>query len=304
MNAGEAKEAERYMRESLTTKPTASAASQLGLLLERTGRPREARDQYREALELVTGEGPEVERQRAELLEHIADAERFLGLSDEARHSYEKTLSIWDALLPSVKHKRGGGPVQLRRGVVLGRLGRLNEAKAAFESAMDAAPGARETYATILAFLVANAPDSDFAQSVFRTAQNQLGLSPEWRVYFALWLRMIEGRSGQPLDGDLARAFETPADADGWWAKLARFGSGKLNYDGLLEETTGVGERAEAYFYEGGRRLAQGDEPGARAMFAKVLDTRMVNFYEFAIAQELLGTPSMRAPSLAVNQKP
>jgi len=86
------------------------------------------------------------------------------------------------------------------------------------------------------------------------------------------------------IDGDVTRAFEAPSGAEGWWAKLARFGSGKLNYDALLEETTGVGERAEAYFYEGGRRLAQGDEAGARAMFAKVLDTQMVNFYEFAMA--------------------
>jgi len=303
MNAGEAAEAERYFHESLSAKPSSAAASQLGLLLERTGRPKEAREQYQRALELVTAEGPDAERQRAELLEHIGDAERYLGLADEARHSYEKTLAIWDSLLPAYRQKRAAGPVQLRRGVVLGRLGRFGEAKAAFELAMDAAPSARETYATILAFLVANSPDANFALSVFRTAQNQLGLSPEWRVYFALWLRMIEGRSGQRVDGDLARAFETPAGADGWWAKLARFGSGKLNYDTLIEETTGIGERAEAYFYEGGRRLSQGDETGARVMFAKVLDTHMVNFYEFAIAQELLGTPSMRAPSITATAR-
>jgi tetratricopeptide (TPR) repeat protein len=298
MNAGGAKQAEQYFRESLAARPTAPAASQFGLLLERTGRPREASEQYHAALSLLTGEGLDVERQRAELTEHLADAERLSGLRDESKHSYEQALAIWDGLLPTLKQKRGG-TVQLRRGVLLGRLQRVEEAKAAFERAMDAAPSARETYATILAFLVVSAPDAGFAQSVFRTAQNQLGLSPEWRVYFALWLRMIAGRTGQPIDTDLTRAFETPNGAEGWWAKLARFGSGKLSYDTLIEETTGVGERAEAYFYEGGRRLAQGDEAGARAMFAKVLDTQMVSFYEFAMAQELLGTQSMRAPSLA-----
>jgi len=302
MNAGGAKQAEEYFRESLASRATAPAALQYGLLLERTGRPKEAREQYRAALDLLPSEGADVERQRAELIEHIADAERLAGMREEALRSYEKALAIWDALVPNLKQKRGG-TAQLRRGVVLGRLARFDEAKVAFEHAMDAAPSARETYATILAFLVVSAPDAGFAQAVFRTAQNQLGLEPEWRVYFALWLRMIAGRTGQPIDGDVTRAFEAPSGAEGWWSKLARFGSGKLNYDGLLEETTGVGERAEAYFYEGGRRLAQGDEAGARAMFAKVLDTQMVNFYEFAMAQELLGVQPMRTAPVAVNTK-
>jgi tetratricopeptide (TPR) repeat protein len=302
MNAGSAKQAESYFRESLSSKPTAPAALQFGLLLERTGRPREARDQYKAAIDLVTGESADTERQRAELFEHVGDAERLAGMHDDSLRSYQKSLSIWDALMPNLKQRRGGN-AQLRRGVLLGRLSRFDEAKAAFERAMDAAPSARETYATILAFLVVSAPDAGFAQSVFRTAQNQLGLEPEWRVYFALWLRMIAGRTGQPVDGEISAAFETPVGAEGWWAKLARFGSGKLNYDSLLEETTGVGERAEAYFYEGGRLLAQGDEAGARAMFAKVLDTQMVNFYEFAMAQELLGSQSMRSSSMAVNTK-
>jgi tetratricopeptide (TPR) repeat protein len=300
MNAGSAKQAETYFKESLSSRPTAPAALQYGLLLERTGRPREARDQYRAALDLITGESADTERQRAELFEHLGDAERLAGMHDDSVRSYQKALSIWDALLPNMKPRRGGN-AQLRRGVLLGRLARFDEAKVAFERAMDAAPSARETYATILAFLVVSAPDESFAQSVFRTAQNQLGLEPEWRVYFALWLRMIAGRSGQPVDGDISQAFETPANAEGWWAKLARFGSGKLSYDTLLEETTGVGERAEAYFYEGGRLLAQGDEAGARAMFAKVLDTQMVNFYEFAMAQELLGVRPMRSTPMAVN---
>jgi hypothetical protein len=182
---------------------------------------------------------------------------------------------------------------------VLGRLARFDAAKEAFERAMDAAPSARETYATILSFLVVSAPDAGFAQYVFRTAQNQLGLEPEWRVYFALWLRMIAGRTGQTIDGDITSALDTPPGAEGWWSKLARFGSGRLNYDGLLEETNGVGERAEAYFYEGGRRLASGDEAGARQMFSKVIETQMVNFYEYAMAQELLRTTSMRAPVAA-----
>ena len=298
MNAGGAKQAEESFRESLQRRATAPAALQYGLLLERTGRAREALEQYRAALALLPANEPEIDRQRAELHEHIADAERLAGLRDEAQKSYEQALALWDGVLPNLKQRRGG-TAQLRRGIVLGRLARFEEAKEAFERAMDAAPSARETYATILAFLVVNTPDTNFGQYVFRTAKNQLGLEPEWRVYFALWLRMIAGRTGQTIDGEITSALDAPPGAEGWWAKLARFGAGRLNYDALLEETTGVGERAEAYFYEGGRRLAQGDEAGARQMFAKVIETQMVNFYEYAMAQELLRTASMRSSVLS-----
>ncbi|HKU42262.1 MAG TPA: tetratricopeptide repeat protein, partial [Polyangiales bacterium] len=294
MNAGNAKDAERYFKDSLAAQPSASTYLQLGILLERVGRSREAAEQYKRALGLVRDSGPDQDRQRAELYERLGDAERISGERDASLQSYEKALALWDALLPLQRARRAGN-AELRRGVLLGRLGRLDEAKAAFERAMDAAPSARETYATILAFLVVGAPDAAFAQKVFHIAQNQVGLEPEWKVYFALWLRMIAGRSGLPVENDVLAVFDTFAGGEDWWAKLARFGSGKLSYDTLLEEAEAVGERAEAYFYEGGRRLSQGDDKGARAMFSKVLDTQMVNFYEFTMAQELLGSQPLAA---------
>ncbi len=299
MNAGNAKDAEKYFRESLAAQPAAATHQQLGILLERVGRPRDAVDHYRRALGLVRDPGPDNDRQRAELFERLGDAERITGQREQAAQSYEQALALWDSLLPLARARRAG-TAELRRGVLLGRLGRLEEAKGAFERAMDAAPSARETYATILAFLVVGAPDAQFAQKVFHIAQNQVGLEPEWKVYFALWLRMIAGRSGLPVERDVLAVFESFAEGEDWFAKLAQFGSGKLTYDTLLEEAEAVGERAEAYFYEGGRRLSQGDNSGARAMFAKVLDTQMVNFYEFTMAQELLGSqPSTLQPTAA-----
>jgi tetratricopeptide (TPR) repeat protein len=303
MNAGNAKDAERYFKESLAAKPTAATNLQLGILLERVGRPRDAAEQYRRALTLVREQGADADRQRAELYERLGDAERIIGQREQAVQSYEKALVLWDSLLPLARARRAG-TAELRRGVLLGRLGRLDEAKSAFERAMDAAPSARETYATILAFLVVGAPDAAFAQKVFHIAQNQVGLEPEWKVYFALWLRMIAGRSGLPVEGDVLAVFESFAGGEDWFAKLAKFGSGKLTYDTLLEEAEAVGERAEAYFYEGGRRLSQGDDTGARAMFTKVLDTQMVNFYEFTMAQELLASQPSTLPPAAARAEP
>jgi lipoprotein NlpI len=131
-------------------------------------------------------------------------------------------------------------------------------------------------------------PDTRFAHRVFRSALNQLSLEPEWKVYFALWLRMIAARGGSPVDADVSQILADLADGEGWWAKLAQFGSGKLDFNSLFQEATDLGERTEAQFYEGARRLAAGDLAGAREMFEQVLASNMVNFYEFAMAQELI----------------
>ena len=47
-------------------------------------------------------------------------------------------------------------------------------------------------------------------------------------------------------------------------------------------------ETLEAAFYEGTRRLGAGDVAGARELFQSVLESGMVSFYEYAMAQELL----------------
>jgi hypothetical protein len=179
---------------------------------------------------------------------------------------------------------------------------------------MELAPDMRETYATILAYLVVSEPDSRFAHRVFRAAINQLSLEPEWKVYFALWLRTIAGRSGAPVDHDASEVLGDLSDGgEAWWANLARFGAGKIDMDKLLSNASSLGERTEAYFYEGARRLSGGDAAGARAMFQRVLASNMVNFYEFAMAQELLAlhaapqaaaTPAPAAPAPAASPAP
>ena len=156
---------------------------------------------------------------------------------------------------------------------------------------MELAPGLRETYATILAFLVVAEPDLGFARRVYRHALNQLSLEPEWKVYFGLWLKTIAGRKGDDVDKvlEVDNVLSDLSEGNEWSAKLARFASGKLSYEVLLGEASGIGERSEAHFYEGARRLGANDLEGARSMFQLVLQARMVNFYEFAMAQELIG---------------
>jgi tetratricopeptide (TPR) repeat protein len=292
MNAGDAVSAEARLRKSLETKPTLNGCMQLGILLERMNRGAEAAGIYGRALQLADDESSDGDFRRAEILERLGDTLRMLGKRDEATRMYEKGLALWDQNLSRQKGQRIG-LAQLRRGVLLGRLARPADSMSAFKRAMEFAPEARETYATILAYLAVSQPDGAFAHEVFHNALNQLSLEPEWKVYFALWLRMIVGRAGQSMERDVAAMFQDLAKGDDWWASLAQFAAGELRFEALLSEASDLGERAEAYFYEGARRLGEGDDSGARAMFQRVLESQMVNFYEYAMAQELMsGLPA------------
>jgi hypothetical protein len=62
----------------------------------------------------------------------------------------------------------------------------------------------------------------------------------------------------------------------------------------MLAAADTTGKRAEIYFYEGMRRLADGKSDDAHQLWQKVLETRMFSFFEFEMASRYLrsGAPS------------
>ncbi|MBN1655943.1 MAG: tetratricopeptide repeat protein [Deltaproteobacteria bacterium] len=287
MNAGNTEEAEKRLRQSLDEKETIDAIMQLGLLLERTGREEQAAEYYRRALALTDEKSLSDIIKRAEIFEKLGDALRLTGQSEQARESYQTALRYWEASTSALQGSQFGS-AQIRQGVLLGRLGRSAEATASFELAMKYAPENRETYASILSYSLVSSPDSRFAHMVYRRALRQLSLNPEWKVYFALWLRAIAGTTGARIEPEIDSILEELAKGNEWWAKLAGFGLGKISYSQLLAQASDLGERTEAYFYEAIRLLVRGEAQKALRFLHLVRDTGMVNFYEFAIAQELL----------------
>lgn len=287
MNAGRVDEAERRFKASLERDESANALLQLGRLLERTGRPEEARPYYARALELIPDNTLSDSLHRAEVLEHMGDVAGAQGRRREMIQYYETALSSWSEAVGLVE-----GPtaalVEIRRGVLLDHLDRHDDALDAFRSALALAPQWREVYATILSHLVVAQPDFDFASMVWRRAQLQLNLPPEWKVYFTLWLQFIAARAEEPPSPEhteLLRRLGKPAN---WWGKLARFGARDIGYDDLLTVASSLGEETEALFYEGTRLYVTGDRDRANAQFRRVLDTKMVSFYEYEMARKLL----------------
>ena len=288
MNAGHVDEAERRFQASIVRDENANALLQLGLLLERTGRPKEARPYYRRALELTPSHTLSDSLHRAEILEHIGSVAGAQGRIREMKTNYETALDAWSEAIGLVEGSTAA-LAEIRRGVLLDHLGRHDEALDAFNSAMALAPQWREVYATILSHLVvAEQHDFEFASTVWHRAQLQLNLPPEWKVYFTLWLQFIAARadrSPSPEHIDLLRRLGKPAN---WWGKLARFGARDISYDDLLTVASSLGEETEALFYEGTRLFVAGDRDRANAQFQRVLDTKMVSFYEYEMARKLL----------------
>lgn len=287
MNAGNAREAEQQLLVSIGAKETVDAHRQLAVLLERMGRPEPAAQHYRSALGMLDDKNLRDVDTRAELLERLGDVLRLDGDANAAAGAYAESLALWDGLMSRL-HDRNVGVAQLHRGILLGRLAREEQALKAFGLAMSAAPEVRETYGTILAFLVVAQPNAEFAHRVFRQAVNQLSLDSRWKVYFALWLQLVASREGTPTAAEVTYVLEDLSNDDDWPGALAAFGAGKLTYPQLLERADNLGERTEAHFYEGARLLGAGDGRAADSKFQQVLDTQMINFYEFTMAQELL----------------
>jgi tetratricopeptide (TPR) repeat protein len=285
MSQGNVEEARTRFRASLAAHETREAHQQLGLLLERVGQSREAAEHYRRALDMTEQRGAEGEAERAELLEQLGDAFRQDGNEAQARRMYTQALGTWNELAQGVSDARRS-VVHVRRGVLMSRLGDEPGAARAFAAALESAPAWREPYAAILSHLVVASPNLSLAEDVMRRAQYQLTLEPEWRVYFALWVQAIAARSAAQADGEVRALLADLSRGDSWTAQLAAFGSGDRAT--LVDAASSRGQRAEAHFYEGARLLGAGDVASARQHFEQVLETNMVSFYEYAMAQELL----------------
>ncbi len=287
MNAGHAAEAQRRFEESLVKDEDAGALLQLGLLLERTGRPEEAESRYRRALALTPSNTLADDLRRADILESLGNTARAQGKTREMTAQYDGALRAWTEARDQVEGPTGAF-VELRRGVLLDQLGHHDEAVDAFENAMSRAPQLRDVYATILSHLVSSTPDFELAASVWRRSQLHLTLPPEWKVYFTLWIQLITARAGQPPTQEHTDLLRRLGGSSNWWGKLASFGAGDLDYARLVSVASSLGEETEALYYEGTRLFIAGDREGAREQFQRVLNTKMVSFFEFEMARKLL----------------
>ncbi|AKF09792.1 TPR domain protein, putative component of TonB system [Sandaracinus amylolyticus] len=289
LQAGQVNEAARHFERSLEAQRTREALLELATLRARTGDPAGAVALYQEALDRLAQQGPEAMLQRAMLLEHLGDALRASGRADEAQRAYAQALELMTPLAGQGDEERQA-LTRVRLGVLQRRVGQGERASDEFRAALETAPSWREPYTEILAHLVVTEPAPELAEEVFRRATTGLALEHEWRVYYALWVQAVAGRASQPLSDDVVRTLSGESEEPGWHGRLAAFAAGTIEYDQLLQAAQNPGQRCEAHFYAGTRKLAQGDTAGAREQFRAAMETGMVGYFEYAMAQELLAS--------------
>ncbi len=287
MNAGHVDDARKHLQRSIDAHETPEALLQLGFLEERLGKPQDALRLYRRALDQTSTQDHQSGAARAHVLENLGDAYGASGQPGQATRMYQEALSVWDRASGQL-HGSDLASAQVRRGIVLDHLARHDDAKAAFREAISAAPHVQEVYAQILSHLVTIDPDPALAAEVFHRAVSELTLDPEWRVYFALWVKILSDRAGQPAGEEATRTLDDASHAHAWWGMLAKLGTGHVTLDEALGSADGLGQKAEAYFYGGAWQLTTGHASEARAAFQGVLATHMVMYYEYAMAQALL----------------
>jgi tetratricopeptide (TPR) repeat protein len=302
LNAGNADAAAVHFEKSLALQETPRALLQLAQVEMRTGKLESARAHLERALERTARRDLSELRQRAQIVEQLGDVDRFMGRGEQAQTSYGEALALWEAAVRPGDDAASRAFGQVRRGVLLSRLGRAAEASAAFEQAMQSAPDNREMYGQILAHWVVAGEQPERAEALYRRAQRELSLEAEWRAYFGLWVQAVTLRAGQPTPADLTGKLERLGKSDAWWGHLAQLGAGKVTHAQLQALAKNAGERTEADFYEAIRLLGLRSLPEARALLSRVLASRMVGFYEFQMAQELLLLKDEQLVAPAANQ--
>ncbi|MBK8171345.1 MAG: tetratricopeptide repeat protein [Sandaracinaceae bacterium] len=283
MGSGDLEEARRHFEASVAARESTEALIQLGTLHLRMGDPAHAVEYYRRALDHTADHGAP----RANTLELLGDGFQLAGNADQARRMYEQALGEWAQVTP--EEPSDAALIDVHKFILLDQLGRHDEAAIALRRTLNAGVGQIAVYTIALCHLVTAAtPDLPLAQDVYRTAQRQLSVPPEWKVYFALWVKTVAARAHATTDSDVDSTLHQMVGAAGWHGALAKFGAGQINFQALLGMATTRGQEAEANFYEATRLMAANDTAAARARLEAVLATHMVSFYEYGMSQLLL----------------
>jgi len=264
---------------------------EFGTFETRLGNAEPAADLLRRALDRTLGESLEVNVQRAGLLQELGDAFHVAHNDAQAQRMYRQALSLYDAALPQLS-EQGIGFVQSRRGVLLDKLGSREQARTAFLAAVEASPLERETYMVPMMHLTTAAPDLPLMRELYRRALLNLGLAPEWKVYFALWTQFVAQRAGEPAGEEIDAVLQRFARHTPWYGRLAAFGAGELDGPALIAAATTAGQRAEAHFYVAARQTAEGNASAARSGYDAVFATGMVNYVEYQMSRSLVETLS------------
>ena len=313
VNAGQIDRAEPlFLKARAGGEPIAEVTIELANLALKRGDPQRANQTVRDGLEALRGQTSAHDtigsvEGRARLDRLLGDTYDTLGDRAAAAAAWRNALIGWERLM--IEYLRRKSMTETAEaGVEVGRLlyllGRTAEGLQKFDESIEADGDRDQTYIDVVAFLVQHG-ETDAAASVHHRALARPGraVSQYVKVYTSLWVLDLSRRTTKAPDPKAETYLRTldqrhgdlrPRRGATWYHALARYAVGKQTYEQTLASADTVGKRAEIYFYEGMRRLADGKTEDAHQLWQKVLETRMFSFFEFEMASRYLrlGAPT------------
>lgn len=291
---------------------------QIASLAQKRGHPERAAQILRTAIEARQANAPTEEtvgfvEGQSRLSYALGAAYEVIGSADEARKAWRVALRGWERLMIEQLRRKNisssaGALFEVGRLYYL--LGRRDEGLRRFNEALEQDESRDQSYIDAVAFLVQRG-ESEAALDIYRRALSRSNrvVSEYVKVYSSLWILDITRRRGESPDAtalDYLRTLDArqidlrPARAAAWYRQLVRFALGRLGYDAFLAMADTPGKRAEVFFYEAMRRLAEGKSNDAHTLWSKVIDTNMASFFEFEMAARYLrtGAPTQPRPAL------
>jgi tetratricopeptide (TPR) repeat protein len=284
---GEVDRAESLLERSLGIEPVAHSLDLLGTIAFKRARFDQAKSRYESLASLPHASDAAALRWEARARQQLGEIALRLGDTDRSTRYMRMALRHTNDLLarPNAgSDERAARHVE--RGKLLFYLGDIELAMEDFRRASAIAPGNVKAYADPLRHVVSHGY-YDEARAIFARALAQPELSPTLKLYFVLWMKDLAARQNQPSDPEMD-AFLRDYRGRGWDFQLARHARGETSFDDLLARAGDRGERAEAYFYEGLRQYRSGDPSKGKRLLEQVLDTQMMGFFEYDMAQTYL----------------
>jgi len=215
------------------------------------------------------------------------------GRADEGRAEYSRAAARWKMLTTLGVRDEIMAEAHVHLAQVLYRLGSPADALDALDRAIAVRPDRKETYADAIALLVTHGHLPE-ALDAYHLALGRGAVTEYLKSYCSFWVVGLARRAGLEPD-PLAMEYISRLGGKKWYARLALLMLGKADYGQLVKQARTVGDRAELYYYEADRLMAAGKADEARAMWKKVLDTRMMGFYEYEMSRRYLelGPPTV-----------
>ncbi|HEX6838681.1 MAG TPA: tetratricopeptide repeat protein, partial [Polyangia bacterium] len=286
-NAGRMDKAMDYLERSVATEPSATALEQMGQIKLKKGDGKSAIALFERAIAVPKSERVEEVYWRAKIRRELADAEETAGEASAAETSRKAALADWDQLAQiGTLSTDGKAESGMERAKLWYQLGDRDQSIANFEAASDAAPDRGVTYADVIAFLVPRG-ELDEALDAYHRALGRNEVTEYLKVYCSLWIVDLAKRAKAPAD-PLASSYLSSTDGGKWYDDLARWATGRETEQQLMARVDTPAKKAESSYYRAMRAVESGDNDTAKKLWKEVVDTDMMAFFEYDMAQMFL----------------